>query len=262
MASIDRAAKRSLDALSSGGDDGERIEEIDSIRNPMKRVALRALHDYVRRNPEFVANRLQHPYIPRDMRYLGQGATSTVYTRMNYKVVKVDKNVKFVDQTALPLPDAERPQRVLDMRREHGVLASYFGSQAVPQEVGIINHHYTERERRAIQTTQAYHPLDFLRIFEEAETHVLTGPLDAALSAYPRLYTELTDFTAAGQRLLAEHGLAVDTNGVDNFGVSRATGRLVIIDGQPVTRDNPFVVDTVAGQLHNLEAALQDRRAA
>ena len=260
MISTKRAVERSLDSLAFGGDEIQCIQEIAAVKNPVKRLGLMSLHEMARRHPEFFANQLGYKFQPPDMSYLDEGATSTIY-RVGDEVIKFDKNTKIVDQREVPLPDTERDSKAKNMRLEHGLLLGYLGTTVLPHRVDVVSHHPIERSRRAIRIQQPYVDVEFLEIIKSGTPDILTGSLDQALAKYPGLHGILAGFVRSSQGLLAERGLAVDINGSHNFGVEQPRQNLRLIDAQPVTGENPQIVDLISAQFANLGAELQARAA-
>src|ERR1700752_4952665 len=91
MISLTRAMERSLESVSGEADLAQRLAEINSVGNPLKRNGLLAVHAIVARRPTLIANRLGVNFQPHDLEKIGEGVQAKVYRLPQGQVLKIVK---------------------------------------------------------------------------------------------------------------------------------------------------------------------------
>ncbi len=248
MVSAIRAVERSLDAVSSGGDVGQRIAEIQAVENRAKRAGLLAVHAAVVRFPDLFANQLGLNYHPPEFPHVDQGLQSDVYRLDEGRVLKVIKHES---------TDEEQAQMASQLRHEHAEMARYIGPAVLPHTI-FVGRHPIARGRNAVQIIQPYREIDFLKLSDDEEsTDQLRERLLEAESGHPRVISELATIVQGGRALAqAEDHLVIDIVG-RNVGINRQSDRVEIVDSQPVPLERPDHHALATWHLERLEATLE-----
>lgn len=248
MASIRRAAERSLAAASDSEAMLTRRQEITSVTNPAKRAGLMAVHALAVRKPACVALLLGVPHNP-DLVQIAETTQSKVYWQQ-----RAGEVIKVIKEPSQGLTAAERRRQADTLREEHSAMFQYLGQFMLPQEIAVRRHPF-RRDRQAIQIHQPYEEITDPRLFVQDTTILLTDNLDSMRGNYPRAAAQLCGFVRASRALYEAEALLADTNGASNV-VVNSGGGLLLVDGQPVTTRHPEVQEIILGQHDNLEAAL------
>lgn len=249
MASLRRAAERSLRSIDDEAARAERLEQIAGAR-PLKRAGLQVIDGLMRNQPDRMAALLGiERHLP-DMPLVDSGVQSTVYRLDEDTVLKVIEGSKFMAERA-------KRRQVEAMREQHATLAAFVGPSVVPHEVDIGAHPFLRHAGTVIRITQQYRDVEFMKLnVEPDEVPDLAGTLHESGDRHPGLLDEIRGMLEASRELYAAHGLAPDLIGKNNVGVERGSGSFVIIDSQPLVPADGPPQQAMAGYLDNLEAAL------
>lgn len=248
MASIKRAITSSILSTDSPESRGERQRELESIKNPVKRTGMLALHGAVVKKPDYFAYLMGFDYVPGTMREIGRGADSSVY-RVGEQVLKVNRESIFMspqERQAYARTEAER----------HKLLAAHVGDVVLPHNI-FIGPHPVLTSEAAVQITQRFVTGFDPGLFSPGSPDINHENLASLRDQNPSAVTQLADFAEHSMALFDEHGLIADTNGVKNL-IINGTGDLLMIDSTPIGRENADIQELIARQTYSLAVAAQN----
>lgn len=252
MASLRRAAHKSLIGIQSPEQLAERGAEIRSVANPLKRLGLVGVDNMARHYPRALAAMTGIDRKLLYLEYLDKGHQSIVF-RIGQAG---DEVLKVLVEDGHPSAK-ERRHEADQMQHEHEVMANYLGRYVLPHRV-TIGPNPLEPESTAIQIRQPYREVDYLLLADNnVRIPELGSGLQATSGVYPAAISEIGDALERSRRLFAERGLSTDLIGRNNSGMDVHTGSYIIIDGQPVTDRNPSVQAAMVGHFDRLDLALQ-----
>lgn len=252
MASLVRAAEHSFLALQSPLATEARLQEIDSVNNPAKRVGLAAIHKFVELQPNLAAAVLgfdSPPEMPEGFQYLSRGHHSIVFLRDDNTVLKVN-------ELSAELSPGERREVAQRLEEEHEKYRSYLGGAVLPHTV-IVAPHPLYPDRETIQIEQPYRSINYLKLNEgQKGIPRLETTLKDTERCYPGFLNEVDALVVSSRDLYRDHALSTDIIGINNFGTDALTSHLITPDGQPITTEFPAVQKQIGVFFDNLEVAL------
>jgi hypothetical protein len=248
MASIRRAATRSIEA--SNVDHVSREQEIRTVTNPAKRAGLLAIHKAATSYPRLTSTILGTGPGNFNITKIGSGYVSDVYKLGDDTVLKVDKD-------SVGLSRRERRQLADRMLDEHQALVEYVGLAVLPHTIDI-GPHPEHRFMKAVRITQPYIELDFIKLNEQREDiPLLADRIRQANAKCPSFLDELGAMVSDSRSLFADRQLSTDILGIDNVGVTTASGHLTVVDAQPINDQHPTAQAAIGTYFDHIEAALQ-----
>jgi hypothetical protein len=241
--SVRRAARRSLESVNVPVLEEARLSEIARVESPTKRAGLLALHNGVR----LLVGRQS------GLRHLQSGAQSDVYIEGD-SVLKVVKE-QDADRQPVTFTKRERHEAADRLREEHAIMTDYLGQAVVPHSIAVASHPL-RRFQSAIVIAQPFRELDFIDLDATDQRVSLAEKLQRTRQAHPHAIGELTTVLVRSRQMAGEQNLWTDIVGRDNMGMSADSGRLEIVDCQPVPPTRPADLEVVMGRFEVLEQAL------
>lgn len=244
-----RLLTRSLAATITPETTDFRRRELEAMQHPVSRAAALKLNGMVQRNPDMVAKFLGIDYRPRPLRAIGQGWHSVVLLNGEDEVLKVNQRTLLYTAT-------ERAAFVERKRHEHEAMAEHLGSFVLPQEI-FAAIHPVFRNREVVEITQPFRTIVNPNIFYKGCTasSIESSVQDLRID-YPSAAAQLTSYAEQSHALYDDTGLLPDSCGGGNLVLGFPDGDLLMIDGQPVGRDEPDIQGIILNNLTHLEQAL------
>lgn len=248
MNSIREPLESSLRSLETSGGEAKRLQAIAETANPLKRLGLRAAHEIAVRRPHIVATALSTYYKPPDVKIMNGGKNSNVYRINPAEILKIKR-------ASIGRSLKEQVRMADQMRYEHDALRAYVGPAILPHSIDVGPHPWLD-DVRAVRIQQAFRPVDFVKLgVDEDDVPRLAARLRAIRPAFLQPDEDLEALIEGSRQLHDDTGLTIDLYGIDNEGFDLETGRLVVVDAQPVTSEHPDIQATIMHQLDNLERA-------
>jgi hypothetical protein len=248
MASLKRAAEKSLGANVSPESIANRSEEIESVSNPIKRIGLRAVHTAAVKYPGATRKVLRTEEPKPELKKIGEGAQSLVYLLDEHTVVKIDI-------ASLEMSKRERKFKASRMRYEHQLMCEYLGDTVLPHSVKVAAHPFIP-DVEPIQIFQDYVNVDYVDLAANAETSTrIVADIQERTKKHPSATSQIKGFIDRNLALYADHKLIGDILGENNVGFDQ-TNTLLQTDAQPVNTQHIGIQRIIAGHFNILDKHL------
>lgn len=229
----------------------ERGNELDALRNPIKRKLGRGLLQFALAHPQAAERSLDLLASSSGYRYLGSGVEFSTYLRTADSVaVKVHRG-------SAGQPQEKLSELVAEKKQGYTLLANYLGSTVLPQTVRVAEHVLGGN----FQTVQIDQPFvtfsDEDSPFRVMDTGVDSHRLENIVRSMPGIDVAFSELITRSRRMYDEKEQLPDTNGTNNI-VAQPAGNLVLIDSSPIGSEHPGVQQLILDQLQSLESGLRE----
>lgn len=245
MSSLRNVAFMSLSNSIYSDANRRRRDDILSLDNPAKRLGALGVHTLVNEFPGFASKLFRLDLSTPDQPIIGAGGESMVLEQGDDYVLKV------IHESALMSLTGQIEFAKTKML-EHQRMRSYLGWLVLPQLNFVARHPYI-KNRTAAQILQPR-----IEIIDPLLFPVRGGPASRdsvcrLTDNHPGASRQLTAFVETSFDLYDKEGLVPDTNGDKNFVLRDLVPRqLVLVDGQPIARDNTPTQTIILRQIESL----------
>jgi hypothetical protein len=249
-----RFVRYSLDSTISPIAAEARVDELNGIMNPLRRVGALALHHMVINHPSTAARMLGEEYEPLDLDPLGYGSEAAVFRLDDQSVLKIMHG-------SMSMTPSQRDRAAQEKECDFEALSKSLPNFTLPQATYVDAHpHPYFSHLEAIQTEQPYVAHQDLQLFNRQsifDSAVNLRHIQKLIEERPALLDQLKEFVERSLAMNNKQGLLPDTIGGGNLVVTDHD-EVLLIDGQPIPPKPHLkkIRSVIDRQLRNLDYAL------
>jgi hypothetical protein len=248
MSKLAHALERTLANANSPDLQAQQRRSLQQRKNPIKRVATVAIHDFAATCPNIASRMVGRGLANSGYSHVGAGAVSVVYRR--------DREVIKVNQRTIRMDEAQRQAVANQNRKEHELMKGFLAVFLTSQETDVDQHPIWPK-LRAVRILQPFCDITDLGLFPSYGPHIHMDRLVSATETYPGIEYALREFCEKAQLMHENTGYVPDTSGTSNVVMINGTvPTLTLIDGQPIGPVQRDVHENILGQLGSLQTGL------